>query len=736
MLDHCASPSVKILKLSRRDVLKLSVGSLFALKLTTYASVANNKTSAFSVFLSFHQDGSVTLASPYMEGGQGIFTGLAQIVGEELDFPPNRFRVNCPPSEASLNLIGGMRFTGGSLSVRSSFMALRKMGATARAMLISAAADKMGVASSELTTSNGSVIHQKKSLSISYFDLAASASRLPVPDQIQLRQPDSFRYIGQSFRRLDAAEKSSGKALYSIDVDIPRMVFAAVRHHPNQTNGSGEVLNKDNILKLKGVRSIESLPGAVAIIADRWWYAHRAASQLEIQWVDANNNQGNDQGKSSDSTTVAFQADQYLASLLDAAKKGDQAFNTSKSSEGERVEALYTFPYLAHAQLEPPSATARFNADGSLEVWTPNQSPDMFRDAAARLVNLDPSKVTIHTPYVGGFFGRFGYYGAPSPVHDAVLLSKRIARPVKVIWSRESEFTNDAYRPASVVKYSATFAGPDTAPKDIKANIFGEGATGRIFGFSGQRPDESATEGLLPPFYSFSNSNTEHQLYISPRKIAYWRAVGFSSNVFATESFIDELAERRALTAFEYRMALLKKQERAAKVLQAVWDLAGGIPEKPYKRVDGVLCARGIALTFCFGSYVANIAEVSIRSGQIVVENVWASADVGTVINPSLVMDQIRSGIIMGISAALNEEITFQGGAPVQTNFDTYMILRPEEAPKVIVELVQSKEDPGGVGEIGLPAVAPAIASALHALTKKRIRELPLQKGGPFIAQE
>jgi isoquinoline 1-oxidoreductase beta subunit len=732
MSDDYAHASMTIAKASRRDVLKFGFASLFALKLTARSASAKDKSDAFSVFLSFNRDGTVTLASPYMEGGQGIFTGLAQIVAEELDFPPNRFRVHCPPSQASLNLIGGLRFTGGSLSVRSSFKALREMGATARAMLIRAAADRMGAPVAELTTSNGSVLHQRKSKSISYFDLASLASQLPVPDQTQLRQPNKFRYIGQSVRRLDAAEKSTGKAVYAIDIDLPGMVFAAVKHHPLQTNGSGEILNKDNILKLRGVKSIESLPGAIAIVAERWWYAHRALSQLEIRWADAGNIQEGTQGKLNNGTATALQIDQYQALLLAAAKNAEQASVTEKNGDEARVEVLYTFPYLAHAQLEPPSATARFNPDGTLEIWTPNQSPDMFRDAAARLVNLDPSKVTVHTSYVGGFFGRFGYYGAPSPVHDAALLSKRLGRPVKVIWSRESEFANDSYRPASVVKYSASLAGSGAIPKDISAIIYGEGATGHIFGSSGKRPDDSATEGLLPSFYSFEDSKADHKLHLSPRKIGYWRAVGFSSNVFATESFIDELAERRSLNPFDFRMSLLKNQVRPAYVLKAVRDLAGGIFDKPYKRADGVICARGLALTSCFGSYVANVAEISIRSGQIAVENVWACADVGIVINPSLVIDQIRSGIIMGISAALNEEIVFQSGMPVQTNFDSYTLLRPDNVPKIIVELVQSTEDPGGVGEIGLPAVAPAIASALHVLTKQRIRDLPLQKAGPF----
>lgn len=710
---------IQIRKITRRDALKLGLSGLFALKIVGVQAQTSRDTSPFS-YLTVNKDGIITLACPFVEGGQGIFTGLAQIVAEEMNVDPKNFHVHCPPSDPNLNLINGLRFTGGSLSIRSAFPVYRQIGATARLMFLQAAAQKLKVPLAELDTNQGLVVHARTKQSLPYGALASAASTLPVPMAVSLKNPDQFRLIGKSVQRLDVVAKSTGAARYAIDMSVPDMWLAAIQHRPNAAQMAGSVENIKDILAMSGVKAVEIFPDFVAVIAERWWQAKKAIEAARVQWV-----------KRPDAAALPS-SDLYLKELVTQAQ-AETGF--AQDTTHQKKEAVYSFPCLAHAQLEPPSALARFQPNGSLDIWTPNQSPDMFRDAIAKLANLEPAKITIHSNFVGGFFGRFAYYGLPNPVYEAVILAQKMKRPIKVIWSRENEFSHDAYRPMTVVKMAAAYHRDQRALKGMEAYAFGEGATGHIFGFSGSAPDESAVEGLLPTIYSFPSRAVTHRLTKSPFKIGYWRSVGFSSNVFATECFMDEMAHELGSDPISFRLAHLGNDPRAAKVLQAVVQHAGGLPSQAYQRPDGTLCARGVALTYCFGSYVANIVEVSLQSQRPLVEKVWAAVDAGIVINPALVIDQIRSGIILGLSAALYEQIDITKGEASAKNFDAYPVMPPNEAPPVSVHLIPSQSDPGGVGEIGLPALAPAISNALFVLTQKRLRDLPFSKAGPLTAQ-
>lgn len=712
-------------KVSRRQALKLGLFGVLALKILHTVNVRGAPSQVIPIFLTFRADETVHLASPFLEGGQGVFTGLAQIVAEELDVKPERFEVSCPPSNPALNLLNGLRFTGQSLSIRSSYRPLRELAATARVMLLNAAAIEFKVAASELSTQDGYVVHSASKQSLSYAALAPLALTLPVPTNVPLRSLREFKTIGRAVKRLDGRIKATGSAVYSIDLQIEGMLLAAIRHAPTPYHRYVRCKNLKTVTQLVGIRAIETFPTYVAVVADRWWQAQRALTMLEVEWTLPSNSQ---------QTETVFSSEAYQNELVRTVSEQTLPPYFATKSIDDEITAIFQFPLLAHAQIEPPSATARFNSDGSLEIWTPNQSPDIFRDAAARVAGLDPNQVIIHTPFAGGFFGRHFYYGQPSPMDEAITLAQKLKSPVKVIWSREEEFINDAYRPITTVKLTASLNRKNQTIVAIDGVIAGEGVSGQLFGFSGTAPDETATEGLLSAAYSFSNRTVSHQLIRSPIKIGYWRSVGYASNNFASECFLDEIAASLNYDPISFRLKLLNGNNRAMRVVQAVHKQAGGQLTKPYYGREGLICARGVAFSFSFGSYVANIAEVSLRDGKPRVENVWIVADVGITINPDLVSAQLKSAVIMGISAVLAERVSIKDGFVEQTNFDTYSILGPEETPEVNVMLLPSEDEPGGVGEIGLPAIGPAVANALAILTKRRLRTLPLIDHAPFEA--
>ncbi len=676
-----------------------------------------------AAFLEIHPDGTIKLLSPFVEGGQGIATGLAQIVGEELDVPPSRFVVECAPPGPDYAVVNGIRMTGGSFSTRSSYETMRRLGATARDLMIRAAAARLKVQDGELTTRDGVVLHAATSRVLSYGDLAADALKLKPNESVPLRDPATFRYIGQPVPRLDVRDKSTGRAIYAIDQTVEGMLYAAVQHAPRLGTEPMSLANEAEIRAMPGVHSVHRVPGAVAVAADSWWRARKAVEALKVEWSAA---------KPSGIDTVAadFSSDGMLAALKASAdpghmaeEEGDVAGAFAKAAKV--VEAEYEAPYLAHAQLEPPSAIARFDRDGTLDVWLPNQMPEVFQAVSAKVAGLQPAQVRIHSPMLGGFFGRHFTYDAGNPFPQAILLARATGRPVKVLWSREEEFSRDAVRPLSFSRFRAALdaSGQPTA---IEARTVGEGPIGRYFGMMMQTPvDPSAVEGIVEKPYAVPNRRMTFTKVAHPVNIAFWRSVGHSMNDAFYESFLDEVAQAGGQDPFALRMALLQGSARHRTLLSTVAEMSGGWQRGPY-RAEGGMRARGLAMASPFGSETATIAEVSVEGGEARVHNLWIAFDPGSIVNPAIVKAQVESAAALGLSSVLFEQIVYRDGVRQSQNYDTYPVLRREHMPKVHVRIVESGAPMGGVGEPGLPGVPPAVLNAIAALTGQRIRALPV----------
>lgn len=682
-----------------------------------------------NAFLRIAPDGAIHLQNPFVEGGQGIDTAIAQIVAEELDAPPERFLVTCaPPGEAFRVMQGGMRFTGGSRSVRSSFTHFRTLGATARAMLIEAGAARLGVPKGELATEPGRVIHRATGQALAYGDLAEAAAALAPPSDILLKDPGAFRVIGQPVPRLDVRAKATGQVAYAIDLAVEGMLLAAVRHAPRAGAEASAVGNEAALRAMPGVHSVHRLPGAVAVLADGWWRAKQAVDAAQVVWS----------ALGSGVVAEDFSSETMLAAMKAAiGTRGNQAEAEGDAEAALRgaarvIEAQYDAPYLAHAQMEPPSATARFNADGTLDLWVPNQAPDVFQADAARIAGIEAARVRIHSPPLGGFFGRHFLYGSGNAHGQAILLSRAAGRPVKVIWSREEEFARDAYRPMSVAAFRAGLDAQGNLVALIAAGI-GEGPIGRHFGAAALRDppvDRSVVEGLAGKPYRLPAKRIEYVPFQHPPgvNIGFWRSVGHSTNDFFYESFLDEIAAAAGADPFAFRMRLLAQGERHRALLNAVADLSGGWRRGPYDAPDGTRRARGIAMASPFGSEVATIAEVSVRDGEVVVHDLWIAIDPGRVVNPRIVEEQVQSAAATGLSSALMEEVVFERGEPTTKNFDSYAVLRRGRMPRVHTRIIESGAPMGGIGEPATPGVPPAVANAVFALTGQRVRSLPLSR--------
>ncbi|WP_138467786.1 xanthine dehydrogenase family protein molybdopterin-binding subunit [Poseidonocella sp. HB161398] len=716
-------PGSRPLNLSRRGFLSGTAGLVLATALPLRPARAQEAAAEAGppvpLFLAIRPDGTAVLQSPFIEGGQGIYTALTQIVGEELDLDPAQFEVVPAPPGAPYDVMGGFRFTGGSSSVRSSYELMRRLGASGRAMLIEAAAARLGVPASELTTKPGLVVHAASGRETGYGDLSEAAMELAVPADVALRDPADFRWIRAGLKRLDIRGKSTGQAAYAIDVEVEGMLSAAVQHAPRLGLGPASVTNLAEIEAMRGVHSVHLLDGAVAVVADRFWQARRAVEAAEVEWQET----GAEWPLPAD-----FSSDGYRASLLaqdgpglEVEAEGDAG--AALAGAGTVIEAVYGAPFLAHGQLEPPSATARFNADGTLDLWLPNQAPEMFLAAAAETAGIDPSQVTIHSQMLGGFFGRHFLYRTANPFPQAIQLAKATGRPVKLVWTREEEFLRDAVRPLGTARFrGAVMADGSLA---LSAEVLGEGPTGRWYNAPAGE-DGSAHEGLTGKPYAIPNRRIGHVYADNPAVIGYWRSVGHSMHDFFYEGFLDELAEAAGRDPFEMRQALVAGSPRHVTLLSEVGKLSGGWQRGPYQAEDGSTRARGVAMASPFGSEVATIAEISVDGGEIRVHRVWVAIDPGSIVNPAIIEAQVQSAVALGLSQTLVEEYIYEDGAPAARNFDSYDILRPDQMPEVHVAIVESGAPMGGIGEPGLPGVGPAVANAAAALTGRRFRTLPL----------
>jgi isoquinoline 1-oxidoreductase beta subunit len=686
------------------------------------AAAAPKPGTRVEAFLEIRPNGAVHVLSPFVEGGQGIATTMAQVIGEELDVAPARFSVDCAPPGPDYAVVDGMRMTGGSSSTRYSYALMRQLGATARDMLLRAAAARLDVPTDALGTEDGQVVHAATGRRLGYGELAEAAMALPPRADVPLRDPATFRYIGKPVARLDIHDKSTGRAMYSIDVSVPDMLQAAVQHAPRIGAKAGDFINEARVRAMPGVHSIHRLGDSVAVVADSWWRARQAVESLRVNWTPGEG---------------GLPADFSSAGMLDALRKNtsagtpaEQVGDTEAALRGAAkvIEAEYDAPYLSHAQLEPPSALARFNDDGQLELWMPNQMPEMFQAIAAAAAGLKPEQVILHSPILGGFFGRHFLYDYASPFLQAIPLARATGRPVKVIWSREEEFRRDALRPLGFARFKA---GLDASgmPVALRAAVVGEGPIGRYFGAAMGNPpvDPSLVEGIVEKPYAIPNRRIDAVKHPQPAVIAFWRSVGHSMNDYFYESFFDEIAEAGGKDPFALRLALLKDQPRQRVLLEAVAELSGGWKRGPFT-VDGTRRARGVAMASAFKSEVATVAEVSIKGAEAVVHDVWVAIDPGSIVNPAIIERQVQSAVTLGLSSSLLEEVVYRNGAPQARNYDTYPILSRDRMPRVHVRVVQSGAPMGGIGEPGLPGVPPAVANAIAALTGQRIRSLPFMK--------
>lgn len=723
----------KAINLSRRRFVGASIGAMVlgvllpseVLRAAQSAATEVKPGTRIPAFLEIRPDGTALLRCPFVEGGQGIYTAFAQIVGEELDIAPDRFSVECAPPGADYLLVNGARFTGGSSSVRSSYDVMRRLGASARHMLLQAAAAKLNVPVDSLTTQPGNVVHPASGRTLSYGELATVAAALPAPEQVALRAKEDFRWIGKPVPRLDVRDKATGKVMYSIDTQIEGMLLAAVQHAPRMGGEPGAIANEAEVKAMPGVHSIHRLAGAVAVVAQRWWQAQRAVESLKVSWSEAppGTPHAMPAGFSSAGMREALAAAPgpgvAAESIGDAAKALDSA--------SQIIEATYDAPYLVHGQLEPPSALARWNADGTLELWLPNQAQEMFQQAAAKAAGIAPDKVIIHSPPLGGFFGRHFLYGTANPFPQAIQLAKAVGRPVKLIWSREEEFLRDALRPMGLTRFRAGI-DQNGLPVALSAEAVGESPTERWFGRQPDKANGAAVEGIADKHYAIPNRRVAQVYLEHPPTIGYWRSVGHSMNDFFYESFFDEVADAGKQDPYELRLRLLADKPRHKALLQAAAELSGGWKRGPFTASDGSKRARGVAMASPFGSEVATIAEVSIQGGSVVVHDVWVAFDPGSIVNPAIVEAQVASAVALGLSSTLLEEVVYENGMPRARNFGAYAILPPSRMPRVHVRIVESGAPMGGVGEPGLPGVPPAVINAVAALTGQRVRSLPLSK--------
>jgi isoquinoline 1-oxidoreductase beta subunit len=665
-----------------------------------------------NAFIRIGSDGQIVLTMPYVEMGQGTYTSIPMLIAEELEVELKQVRLeHAPPNEKLYGnpWLGGIQATGNSSAVRAAWEPLRQAGATARTMLASAAAKRWNVDAASCRAQNGEVLHAPTGKRATYGELAADAARVPVPKNVALKQPQDFKLIGTPAKRLDTAGKVNGTAIYGIDVRPPGVKIATLAQSPVF---GGRVKRVDDAAAkaVKGVRQIVRLDDAVAVVADHMGAAKKGLAALKIEWDD---------GPNANLTTEAVAGELEKATLNPGAVAqniGD--VDKAMASAVTKVEATYHLPFLAHATMEPMNCTVHARKDGC-EIWIGNQAVARVQAFAAKTAGVPLDKVVVHNHLLGGGFGRRLEADVAA---RAVQIAQHVDGPVKVVWTREEDIQHDMYR---TYWFDRLSAGLDAKgmPVAWSNRYAGSSVMARWAPpFFKNGLDSDTTEGAIDLVYALPNMHVEY-VRVEPPGIptAFWRSVGPSHNVFVTESFIDELAAAAKQDPVGYRLALLDKNPRAKAVLALAAEKAGWGQPLP-ERVG-----RGVSLQNVFATYMAQVAEVEVaKDGAVRVRRVVCAVDCGTVVNPDTVRAQIQSAIIFGITAALYGNITLKDGRVEQTNFDTYQVLRMNEAPTIEVHIVQSVEPPGGMGECGTSAIVPAVANAIFAATGKRLRKMPV----------
>jgi isoquinoline 1-oxidoreductase beta subunit len=662
-------------------------------------------------FIRIDPDSHVTLIIPQEEMGQGVYTSLSQLLADELDVGMDRVTPEpAPPSDTIYGQpAGGGQGTGGSTSIRAFYFALRQVGASARAMLVQAAAQQWQVDPASLRTENGQVIDDVHNRRLDYGALASAAAKLPAPQNPKLKADKVFKLIGKPLKRLDTPDKVNGKAQYGIDVRLPGLKIATLMAAPT-VGGKLAGVDQDAAMKVPGVRQVVVLDDLVAVVGNHFWAARQGLSALNPRWHD-----GANQARSSD---------QIMAELQTiAARKGAVAKREGNPDKGlardTRVDATYQVAFLAHAPMEPMNFTVHVTP-GACEMWGGSQVQATAQAAAAKTLGIPQDKVTFHNYMLGGGFGR---RLDTDMVEKSVRIAQKVDGPVKVIWTREEDMRQDMYRPAyrNVMSAAINDQGKITA---WTHRVAGGSVMARMFGPIKNGVDEDALDGAMDTPYDIADRRIEYA-EAEPRalRVGWWRGVAPNNTIFAGESLMDELALKAGKDPVAFRLAHLNKSSRLKHALEQVAQLSSWGTQLPARQ------GRGVCAQFAFGTYIATVAEVAVdEAGEIHLKRITAVVDAGRVVNPDTLAAQIQGGVIFGCTAALYGNITVKNGRVEQANFNDYRMMRINEAPMIDVHIIKSSEAPGGIGEPGCTAGPPSLVNAIAAATGVRIRQLPIDR--------
>ena len=670
-----------------------------------------------NAFVRIAPDNTITLIMSHTEVGQGVYTSASMLIAEELEVGLDQITpMHAPPDNALYadpNL--GEQATGGSTSTLSGWEPLRKAGATARTMLVNAAAAQWNVDAANCTAERGVVHHAPSGRSLTYGQLASAAASQPAPKDVPLKPASAFKLIGTPAKRIDTPGKVNGSLKFGIDVQVPGMKIGTVAASP-VLGGKLVAIDEAAARAVPGVRDVVKLDNAFAVIGDHYWAALTGLRAAAAQWDD-----GPHGGVDSDAILKGL-ADASNNDGVDAKKQGDAA--AAIAGAAHTVEAVYQLPFLAHAPMEPINTTLHIRPDGA-DLWVGTQVPPRAQAAVAKAAGLKPEQVQVHNQYMGGAFGRRLDIDS---IEQAAAIAKNLPYPVKLIWSREEDIQHDLYRP---YYYDRVSAGLDangkiagwthrTTASSVMARWFPAGMT------NDGKLDPDTVEGALETPYVIPAQRNQYVRHESPGvTTAWWRGVGPTHNIFVVESFIDELAAAAGVDPVEFRRRNLRNEPRAHTVLDLVAKESGWGTPLP----SGI--GRGVALQFAFNSWLATVAEVAVTNrGEVQLRQVHVAADVGPVVNPDTLAAQLQGGLIFGLSMAMFSEITHTKGRVDQSNFHDYRVLRINEAPKISVHIVTNPTAPiGGVGEAGTAAAAPALANAIFAATGRRLRRIPFGTG-------
>ena len=662
-----------------------------------------------NVWIKVNADDTVRIMLTMLEMGQGVMTSMPMLVAEELDFDWAKIKTEwagADPKYGNPNF-GGQQLTAGSNSVRGMWKVLREAGATTRVMLVKAAAQTWGVAENTCTTDKGEVIHQATGRRLKYGTLVDKAAALPVPTGVTLKDPKTFKLLGNSLARLDVPEKVNGTAVFGIDVKLPGLLTAKVVRCP-VFGGKVARFNADKAKAVPGVKQVVQISTGVAVVADNYWSASRGAQALDITW---------DEGPLAKLTTAEILTRyKELAQMPGKVARNDGNADTAIANS-KSFERTFEAPFLAHATMEPMNCTADYRADGC-DVYVPTQGQTPSHQAAVAASGLPADKVKIHVTYMGGGFGR---RGEADFVIDAVETSKAVGKPVKVVWSREDDMQHDYYRPIS---YARMWGAVDESgkPTVFKQHIVQQSLMKRIGGLPPNGVDFISVDGSANLPYDIPNIRVEYTENDPGIPFGFWRSVGASFQGFVVEAFIDEMAAAAKKDPFEFRRDLLGKSPRHKAVLELAAEKSGWGKPLPAGRF------RGIAVMDAFGSYLAQVTEVSVDArGAVKVHRVVCTVDTGWVINPDTIKAQMEGGIVYGLTAALKGEITIKNGRVEQRHFGDYQVLRHNEMPEIEVFIVPSTETPGGIGEPSTALAAGSLVNAVAAATGRRIYSLPIK---------